>query len=341
MGKFHVFLAPLIAVILILMLISAFLSASETALIALNRIRLRNLIAKGNKKAELVGGLVRNLDRLITTILISNNFVNIGISSIATVIFISFFGPRIGVISATLVVTISILIFCEITPKIFASSRAEKVALAVSGPVKWIVKILSPLSNFFSTLSKKIIILFGGRLTKRSPLITEEEIKLMIEVGKEEGILAEKEREMLHRIFAFGDTKVFEVMVPKQKIVAIEIDANQEDLLNLFIEESHSRIPVYNKTLDNIVGVIYVRDLVKIFKKDKPIKMSDLIHQPFFCEPERRVIDLLRDFQKKRMHIAIVKQNGETKGLVTLEDLLEEIVGEIEDEYESNMQEKL
>ncbi|MFH1856531.1 MAG: hemolysin family protein [Candidatus Omnitrophota bacterium] len=334
MEKFHIFVIPFIIIILFLIFLSAFLSGSETAFIGLNRIRLRNLISKGNDKAKIVGGLMQNMDKLITTILISNNFVNVSISSIVTAIFIFYFGPRFGVVLATVITTVVILIFGEITPKIFASSRSEKVSLAVGGILKEMVKFMSPLSNLFSTVSKKIITLFGGQPTKRSPLITEEEIKLMIEIGREEGILLEKEKEMLHRIFKFGDTKVFEVMIPKEKISGIDVNSSMDDLLKLTIKENYSRMPVYDKILDNIVGVVYVKDLIRVQKEGKVLEIKELLHPAFICDPEKRVIDLLRDFQRKHIHMSIVIREGQTKGIVTLEDLLEEIVGEIEDEYE-------
>lgn len=340
MHKHLILILTVILTVLILAFISAFLSASETALVGLSRIRLRSLIAKGDKKAVIVGALVKNIDKLITTILISNNFVNISISSIATAVSIYYFGPRLGVALATIAVTIFILIFCEITPKIFASSRSVKVSLSVGEPMKWIVEIFSPLSSLLSKFSKKIIFFFSGESPKRAPFITEEEIKLMIEIGKEEGILAEKEREMLHRIFKFGDTKVFEVMIPKEKITALDINADAEDLVLLLINESYSRIPVYDGSLNKIAGIIYAKDLIAVQKTAGTAKVRDLLHTPFFCSPEIRVIDLMRDFQKRHIHMAIVKEGEETKGLVTLEDLLEEIVGEIEDEFEGEAVQK-
>lgn len=331
MGKQYLLL---IILILILMLLSAFLSLSETALIAINRLRLRNLIAKGDKRAVTVGGLLQNLDKVIATILISNNFANISISSIAAAIFISCFGPKLGIVLSTFIMTVVILIFCEITPKIFASLRSEKVSLLVGGALKRIVDFLSPVSDFFSEISRRIIILCGGQLGKRYPLVTEEEIKLMIEMGREEGVLLERERDMLHRIFKFGDTMTFEIMVPREKITAVDINASLNDLENLLNKKVYSRIPVYDKTLDNIVGIMYVRDLIQMQRERPSLKISDLAHPAFLCDPEKRVIDLLRDFQRRHIHMAIVNKNGQTKGLVTLEDLLEEIVGEIQDEHE-------
>ncbi len=324
---------PLIIIIIVLLFVSAFFSASETALIALSKIRLRHLMNKGIKNAQLIHRLVTNIDKLIATILVGNNFVNIAISAISTALFIYLLGPKWGIIIATIVITTLILIFGEIIPKILAAQYSEKISLSVARPMQFIIKLLNPLTKIFTKVSNFVIRIFTGKTFKRSPLITEEEIRLMIEVGKEEGVLADEERKMLHRIFEFGDTKVSEVMVPKEKIVAININAKPEELLDLLVEEGHSRIAVYQNTIDDIIGIIYARELLHIWRNRELIIISDLIHSPYFISRDKRVNDLLREFQQKRIHIAIiVDENRKTQGLITLEDLLEEIVGEIEEE---------
>ena len=228
---------PLIIIIIILLFVSAFFSASETALIALSKIRLRHLMNKGIKNAQLIHRLVTNIDKLIATILVGNNFVNIAISAISTALFIYLLGPKWGIIIATIVITTLILIFAEIIPKILAAQYSEKISLSVAQPIQFIIELLNPLTKIFTKVSNFVIRILGGKTLKRSPLITEEEIRLMIEVGKEEGVLADEERKMLHRIFEFGDTKVSEVMVPKEKIVAIDINTKPEELLDLLVEE--------------------------------------------------------------------------------------------------------
>ncbi|MBI4846695.1 MAG: HlyC/CorC family transporter [Candidatus Omnitrophica bacterium] len=215
--------------------------------------------------------------------------------------------------------------------KIFAVKHTEKVALEVAWLMELIMKILEPAVKILLSISNNVLKGLGQPSPKRSPLVSEEEIRLMIELGKEEGVLSDGERTMLHRIFEFGDTLVYEVMNKREKIVAIEINATPEELLNTIVEEGHSRIPVYEGNLNNIKGVIYARELLNIWRNQDLIILGDLLHQPYFVSSKIRVSELLRQFQKNRIYMAIViDENKNTLGLVTLEDLLEEIVGEIE-----------
>jgi CBS domain containing-hemolysin-like protein len=332
-----VFFITLIVILIILALFSAFFSASETALIALSRIRLRHYVQKKMKRANVIQEIVTHLDRLIATILVGNNFVNTAITTIAAFVIISFLGPRWGVLVSTLAVTIFLLIFCEITPKIFATKYTERVCFTVARPMRWLINFLAPIVNVITKLTNHLIKMFGGELPARSPLITEEEIRMMIEIGKEEGVLGDEERKMLHRIFEFGDTKVSEVMMAKDEMVAVDIKATSEQLLELVTEEGHSRFPVYEGDKGNIKGVIYARDLLHIWRNDLLIIVPDLVHPAYFIDQDRRVSDLLRDFQQKHIQIAIVTDKEQKAlGLVTLEDLIEEIVGEIEDDSREN-----
>lgn len=327
---------PLLFLTGILLLLSAFFSLSETALIALSKIRLRHLMAKGTKNARLVHTLISRPERLITSILVGNNLVNTAISVIIATIFVYLYGERLGMWLATICAASIILVFGEILPKIFAVQRSEKVALAVAHPINFVLIILNPLARLLNKLANTVIRIFGGEVKHRSPLITEEEIRLMIELGKEEGVLGDEERKMLHRIFEFGDTLVSEVMVAKENIVAADINATSEDLLDLLVEEGHARIPVYKGSVDNIVGIIFARDLLYIWKNKGLIIIPDLVHPAYFVSKTKRVSELLRDFQRMRIHMAIVvDENKRTLGLVTLEDLTEEIVGEIHEEEPS------
>lgn len=323
--------------LLILTFFSAFFSASETALIALSRIRLRHYVQKKMKKANVVQELVTHLERLIATILVGNNFVNTAISTITAFIIISFLGPKWGVLISTIVVTIFLLIFCEITPKIFATKYTERVCFTVARPIKATITFMRPLVDVVTKISNWLIKMFGGQPPARSPLITEEEIRMMIEIGKEEGVLGDEERKMLHRIFEFGDTKVSEVMVPKDEMLAVDIKATAEELLELVTEEGHSRFPVYDGDKTNIKGIIYARDLLHIWRNNLLIIVPDLVHPAYFIDENKRVNELLREFQQKHIQIAIVvDKEHKALGLVTLEDLIEEIVGEIEDDSRQN-----
>lgn len=325
---------PFILLLLgVLMLCSFFFSSSETAIIGLNKIRLRHLVAKGIKRAQGLQRLITKLDDLIVAILIGNSFVNIAISAIVTAIFVGRFGQRWGIIIATFTTTLFVLIFCEIIPKIFASKHTEKLALLVAPYMSAFIKIFHPFIHIFTGIANSILRFFGMKPGKRLPLVSEEELKLLIEIGKEEGVLTDEERKMLHRIFEFGDTKVQDVMVPKDKIVTIDVKSTPEQLLNLLVEEGHARIPVFKDTKDNIIGVIYARDLLYILKNGKLFVIEDLIYPAYFIPLHKRVNELLREFQLKKIQIAIiVDENKKALGLVTLEDLIEEIVGEIDEE---------
>ncbi|MFH1655300.1 MAG: hemolysin family protein [Candidatus Omnitrophota bacterium] len=322
----------LIILLILLVLTSAFFSASETALIGISKIKLRNLVVKGRRNANIVHDLIsKKLNKVIVTILMGNNFVNIAISSIVTAVAIYLLGPRRGVIVATFCVSMFVLVFCEIVPKIFAVRRTEKVSLFIAPIMAAIVKILGPIADLFTKLGNLVIRILGGIPPKRSPLVTEEEIRMMIELGKEEGVLTDEERKMLYRIFEFGDTFVSEAMIEKDKIIAVDINASQQQLLDLF--EQHSRVPVYENSTDNIIGIAYANEALRILTKGESIVIKDLMEEPYFIEPTKRVNVLLMEFQKKKLQIAIIAdENKKTLGLVTLEDLLEEIVGEIEEE---------
>ncbi|HOX53860.1 MAG: hemolysin family protein [Candidatus Omnitrophica bacterium] len=324
----------IVILILFFTVVSAFLSASETSLIGISKIRLRNLANSGKKNAVIAQDLIsKRLDKVIVTILVGNNFVNIAISSIATAISVFFYGPKIGVIVATFCSSFFIMVFCEIAPKIFAVRFTEKTALFVAPIMKALLGVFGPIANFFTKLGNLIVRILGGSPAKRSPLVTEEELRLMIEVGKEEGVLTDEERKMLHRIFEFGDTLVSQAMKKKEDIVAIDVNASQEDFLNKCLEEGHSRIPVYEGSIDNIIGIIDAHAMLYVLKNKQLFVIRDLIEGAYYVEPAKRVNELLREFQQKKIQIAIVvDKNKKTQGLVTLEDLIEEIVGEIEEE---------
>jgi len=318
----------------ILALLSFFFSASETAVIGLSKIRLRHMIAKGLKRAQSVHRLITKLDKFIAAILIGNNFVNIAISAIITAIFVNIFGYPWGVIAATFVATLFVLIMCEITPKILAIKHTERIALFAAPVMEVFIKMFQPLIIVFAGISNLILRIFKVGPTKRSPLITEEELRLMIEIGKEEGVLSDEERKMLHRIFEFGDTKVNEVMVPKEKIIGININSTPEELLNIFVEEGHARLPVYENSVDSITGIIYARDLLYVLRDKGLFVLHDLVHKAFCVPGTLQVNELLKRFQVDKIQIAIVvDEHKRTIGLVTLEDLIEEIVGEIEEEH--------
>jgi Mg2+/Co2+ transporter CorB len=322
----------LILSIIFLFFLSGFLSGSETAFLSLNRVRLRHLVKKNVPRAKSTQYLIENIDHLIATILISNNFVNVAISSLAAATFYYFLGPQVGIITSTIVITILILVFSEITPKIFAAGFSEKYAFKVVPIISFIVRFMRPVSGFFTKFSNYIIAKIGIIPESRSRLVSEEEIRTMIEVGREEGAVEDQERKMLHRIFEFNDINVSEVMIPRSEIVAADVNCNINELLNLVVKEGYARIPIYEDELDNLIGVMYSRDLLKISKNKKGQAVRNLIRPAYLVPENKKAMDLLRDFQRKRIQIALVKdKENKIVGLVSLEDLLEEIVGEIED----------
>ncbi len=329
-----IFPLPLIILSLFILALASFLlSASETSIIGLSRIRLRHMLARGIKRAQSVQRLIAKLDKFIVAILVGNNFVNIAISAIVTAICVLFVGYKWGVILATIITGFFIVIICEITPKMLAIKHTERVALFIAPLTEVFIKILNPLIVVFTGASNLIIKILGIEPSKRSPLITEEELRLMIEMGKEEGFLSDEKGRMLHRIFEFGDINVGDVMVPREKIIAVNINFNQDELLNIFVEEGHARLPVYNGTIDNIVGIIYARDLLYILRDKGLFLLQDLIHPAYYVPAKLKVSELLRKFQADKVQVAVVvDENKKTLGLVTLEDLIEEIVGEIEEE---------
>jgi len=328
-----VFSIPItLGIIFFLAFISFFFSASETAVIGLSKIRLRQMVRKGIKHAKKVQGLVKKLDKFIAAILIGNDFVNIAISAIATAIFVHFFGYRLGVVLSTFISTFFVLIVCEITPKILATKHSEKVALITAPVMEFFIKAFRPFIMIFTGISNFILKIFRIGPVKRSPLITEEELRMMIEIGKEEGVLSDEERRMLQRIFEFGDIKVRDVMAPKDQIVALNINSSGDEVLNAFIEQGHGRLPVYQESIDNIVGIVYDHDALYILHNNKLFLLPDLMQEPYYVPETTRVNQLLVKFQQDKIQMAIVvDKDKKTLGLVTLEDLIEEIVGEIDE----------
>ena len=314
----------------LLLCCSAFFSMSEAAFLAVNKVRLRHLMQRGSASAKLVYQLLTHLDRLIATLLVSNNVVNVIITVLGTILCVSLLGSQDGPWVASLAITLLLLVIAEITPKLFGVAHADRVALTLAWPMQWLINLMRPLVWGFTGLSRVIIRLLGGQQLPRSPLVTEEELKVMIEMGREAGVLAEGELRMLHRIFEFSDSTAGQVMVPRERIAGVDLSAQAADALDILIEEGHSRIPVYKGTIDQPVGVIYARDVLAMVRHQEVFVLQDLIRPMLIVEEGKRVAELLTDFQRKKTQIALVRDSqGRVAGLVTIEDLMEEIVGEI------------
>ena len=326
--------SQLLVVFFVLLGFSAFFSASEASLIALNKVRLRHLVERKKRGAHRVHFLVSRMDKLIATILVGNNLANTGIAAIGTILISRALGEGRALVAGTLIITVILVIFGELIPKVIATNHPEGVAFLVRHLIHFFMTVFRPITYVLTQISNGFIRLFGGNPHFRSPLVTEEEMKMMIQIGKEEGFYGDNERKMLERIFHFDETEVRDVMTPIDRVIAIPIDAGDEELERITLEEGHNRLPVYRGFRSDIVGIIYVRDLVYLFKNRTLIRIEDLMNAPFFVSPHKKVAELLRDFQRRKVQIAIVQDTVTKKatGLVTLEDLIEEIVGELEEE---------
>lgn len=326
-----------IILLVILVILSAFFSSAETAFTASNRLKLRHMAEEGNKSAKRALKLVENPSKLISALLIGNNIVNIFASSLATLIAIEKYGISATGI-ATSILTIVIIIFGEITPKSFATQYAEKVSMMFSKPVSILMTLLTPFVIIFYSISSWIIKLFGGDIRQNHPLVTEEELKTMVDVGSEEGVFEQEEKEMLHNIFDFGDLQVRDIMVQRVDITAIDVDSSYEDVLEIVKDEQFSRFPVYREDIDDIIGILNVKDLLFLTEEaKKSFTLENYIREPYFAYEFKKITDLFKELKKTRTHISIIlDEYGGTVGIVTIEDLLEEIVGEIDDEYDDD-----
>lgn len=292
---------------------------------------------EGSKSAKRALRLIENPSKLISALLIGNNIVNIFASSLATLVAIDLYGISATGI-ATSILTIVIIIFGEITPKSFATQHAEKVSMMFSKPVGILMTLLTPFVIIFYSISSWIIRLFGGDISQSHPLVTEEELKTMVDVGSEEGVFEQEEKEMLHNIFDFGDLQVRDIMVQRVDITALDVDATYEEVLEIVKDEQFSRFPVYREDIDDIIGILNVKDLLFLTEVEKRgFKLEDYIREPYFAYEFKRITDLFKELKKTRTHISIIlDEYGGTVGIVTIEDLLEEIVGEIDDEYDDD-----
>ena len=323
----------LVTILLALTVFSALFSASEAALIALNKVRLRHMMEKQKRGARRIYGLVSQMNKLIATILVGNNLVNTAIAAIATYLFTQIFGAGKGLVIATILVTILLVIFGELIPKVMATNHPERMAFFVRHIISFFIFIFSPVTRLLTAIANGFIRLLGGNPYYRSPIVTEEEMKMMITIGKEEGFYGDNERKMLERIFHFDEVEVRDVMMSLEQMIAVPVDIEEEELERVLLEEGHNRIPVYKDTKANIIGIIYVRDLLYLFKNKELINLADIMSAPYFVPPHMKVAELLKEFQRRKTQIAIVQDvaTKRTVGLVTLEDLIEEIVGEIEE----------
>ncbi|HLS89279.1 MAG TPA: hemolysin family protein [Sphingobacteriaceae bacterium] len=318
-----------------LLLLSAFFSGAETALMSLSKVRIRHLVDQKAPAAQTIANIVSQPDKLLSTLLIGNNLINIAASSVATALFIRWFGVN-GVLIATGVMTVLVLIFGEITPKTLAAHRPEQVASRAAGPIAALMRVLSPFAAVFSFISSLILRLIGFKADEKEKLVTEEELRTFVDIGEEEGILDSEERAMIVGIFEFGDTEVGELMVPRADIVALPMAMTAGEAVQRLATCPFSRIPVYEKSVDHIAGIIHVKDLLQVIAEGKrDVTLGDIMRPTLFVPEGKKADELFADLRKAKSHMAIVlNEYGETEGLITMEDLIEEILGDISDEYD-------
>lgn len=318
----------------VLLLLSGFFSGSETALVGIGKIRARALLKRGVKGAETIDKLVREPEAMLTTVLIGNNIVNIAAAAIATSIAIDLF-DNYGVAIATGVMTLLILTFAEIMPKTIAVHHAERISIMVSKPMKIMAFVFQPFIKVFSLITAAFERLLGMKL-HRKRLMTEEEVETILDIGEEEGAIEEDEKEMMMGVLKLDEIVVTSVMTPKEEMVCQDLNQTVDSTVELIKRSGYSRIPVFKNTKDNIVGILYAKDLlIKTIADEGSVSLKGLMKTPHFVPETKRVDDLLTEFQRGKFHIAIVVDKaGRTKGLVSLEDLLEVIVGSIYDEYD-------
>ncbi len=335
-------MTPLIVVIVFGLVIAAFAAAAETSLTSVSRIRMRSLAEEGNRRARTVTRLHADPNAYLSTILTLNTVAVIVVST-ATALLIGSYLTKIPQVVGTVVLSIVVLIFCEIAPKSLALRFNERFALVLAGPVQILTRVLRPLIGGLSAMSRLIVRAATRGHTVRGPFVTEEELKLLLYVGEQEGIVEQEEREMIHGILEMTDKSVREVMVPRVDIVAVEATDSIADVIKVVIEYGFSRIPIYEDNVDNIVGVVYAKDLLRhgvVGDDQRPLKA--VAREPYYTPEAKRVGELLREMKERKVHIAVVvEEHGGTAGIVTFEDLIEEIVGPIRDEYDMREVEEL
>jgi putative hemolysin len=322
--------------LVICLLLSAFFSSSETAFISLSKFRLQTMLDEKVKGADIVARLVEKPERLLSTVLLGNNFVNIAASALATVIAIDVLGEEYGVLVATVALTVVILIFAEVTPKTVATRHSEKITLAFARPISFIAWLFTPGVTFLSWVASGFMRLFGGGQTYHRSLFNEEEIRSMIDVGHKEGTVKMAEAEMLHAVFDFRDRPVSEVLVPRPEVVAVEKGSSMEAFFDIYEKSPMSRFPVYEENMDNVVGILSIKDVLMAQARGevKPEDSVDGLMRPAYFAPESKPIgELFNEMRDKNFRMCVViDEHGGTAGIVSLSRLMEEIVGPVGDE---------
>ena len=329
-----------IIVIFVMILLSAFFSSAETAMTAVNHIRVQSLAEEGVRNAAILNRIISNPGKMLSTILIGNNFVNMGVSALMTTVTIRILGNAfVGI--ATGLLTLVILLFGEITPKTLASVHAEKLALSYAPAIYALMVILTPVIFVIGKLARAIMFLLRVDPDADGSTMTERELRTIVNVSEKDGVIENEEKKMIYNVFDFGDSKARDVMIPRIDMTFVDVNSTLEEFMEIFRTDRHTRFPVYEDTTDNVIGIINVKDLI-LLPSEKPFSIRDLLRDPYFTYEYKATADLLLEMRKASVNLAIVlDEYGSTAGLVTLEDLLEEIVGDIRDEYDEDEEDML
>ena len=318
-----------------MVVLSAFFSSSETALTTVNKIRMKNLAENGDKRAAKVLKVTNDSGKMLSAILIGNNIVNIFASSLATILAIDIFGD-IGSGIATGTLTIIILIFGEVSPKTMATIKADSFSLLIAGIIDALMILLTPIIFIINKLSSIVLFILRVNPADADTAMTEDEIRTIVDESQESGAIEDEEREMIHNVFDFGDSLAKEVMIPRIDMTFVEADASFEELIDIYRENKYTRLPVYEESTDHVIGIINMKDVILI-ENQETFSIRNIIREPYFTYEHKNTADLFVEMRKSSIPLAIVlDEYGVTAGMVTLEDLLEEIVGEIRDEYDSD-----
>ena len=321
-------------ILIILLMLSAFFSSAEAALTTVNRIRIRSLADDGSKRAKTVLKITDNSGKMLSAILIGNNIVNVAAASITTSLAYSLGGSAVAIANA--VITIAILLFGEITPKTTATIHAEKLALIYAPIISIFMKIMTPVIFIINGLSNAVLLLLRIDPNAKNQTMTENELRTIVDVSHEDGVIESDEKEMIYNVFDLGDAKAKDVMVPRVHVTFADVNTTYEELIEIFREDKFTRLPIFEDSTDNVIGTINMKDLL-LFDNTKEFHIRDILREAYFTYEYKNISELLVEMREASFNIAIVlDEYGDTAGLITLEDILEEIVGEIHDEYDEN-----
>lgn len=325
-------------ILFFLLLLSAFFSSAETALTTVNRVRIRTLTEEGNKRAILVQGILDRYSKMLSTILVGNNIVNISASSLATTLALRIWGSyAVSIMTGAL--TLFVLLFGEITPKTWAMYNAEKISLAYARVIHLLMLLFTPIILIVDKLSGAVMFFFHINTAGKTATMTERDLKTYVDVSHEDGAIETEEREMIYNVFDFSDSDAKDIMIPKIDITMVDIDASYNELLSVFRESMYTRIPVYENDTDNVVGIVNIKDFLFVPGK-RAFKIQDILRTAYYTYEYKKTADLMMEMRKATMNVAFVlNEYGACVGMITLEDLLEEIVGEIRDEYDADEEE--